>query len=452
MLRLSYPKGDITIMTKEKTKQPILDITFRSEIRQSQNRQTYSNYEQQKQDKTSNKKIWEYLSLATIPLVLVLGNSMLIPVLPQMQKALNISQFQSSLTISLFSIAAGLFIPILGYLSDRFSRKAIIIPSLIVYGGAGVLAGFGAIWDSYAVVIGARALQGLGAAGTSPITMALVGDMYKGGEESKALGLIEASNGFGKVVSPILGALLALLIWYAAFFAFPVFCALSLLAVIFLIKEPKNKEEPKKLKPYVQSIGTILKDKGRWLITAFFAGALGLFILFGALFYLSQILEDKPYNIDGVIKGLILAIPLMGLVTTSYITGSVIKKNGLLMRWLMNIGLILMTVSLALSIFLFKNIYILIGFLTLSSIGTGLLLPCLNTMITGSVEKNERGMITSLYSSLRFFGVAFGPPLFSWMMDRSNELVFITTSSLSLITLALVFFLIKPDKKLSEAG
>lgn len=83
MLRLSYPKGDITIMTKEKTKQPILDITFRSEIRQSQNRQTYSNYEQQKQDKTSNKKIWEYLSLATIPLVLVLGNSMLIPVLPQ---------------------------------------------------------------------------------------------------------------------------------------------------------------------------------------------------------------------------------------------------------------------------------------------------------------------------------------------------------------------------------
>ena len=102
--------------------------------------------------------------------------------------------------------------------------------------------------------------------------------------------------------------------------------------------------------------------------------------------------------------------------------------------------------------FLLQNIYVLIGFLTLSSVGTGLLLPCLNTMITGSVDKEERGMITSLYSSLRFLGVAFGPPLFSWMMDRSNELVFIVTASLSFITLALVFFLIKPDKKLSEAG
>lgn len=435
----------------EKTKRRILDIQFRSEIELDSPQDAENISRDIKQGDKGKGKVWEYIALATIPLVLVLGNSMLIPILPQMQRELDISQFQSSLTISLFSVTAGLFIPILGYLSDRFSRKAIIIPSLIVYGGAGVLAGFGAIWDSYAVVIAARAIQGLGAAGTSPIAMALVGDMYKGGEESRALGLIEASNGFGKVLSPIIGSLLALLIWYAAFFAFPIFCGLSLLALIFLVKEPRRKSEPKKLKEYLASIGKVMKEKGRWLITSFFAGSLGLFILFGALFYLSQILEDKPYNIDGMIKGLILAIPLMGLVITSYTTGSLIKKNGLLMRWLMNIGLALMTISLGLAIIWFKNIYLLIGFLTLSSIGTGLLLPCLNTMITGSVSKSERGMITSLYSSLRFLGVAFGPPLFSWMMEISDRLVFITVASLSFITLGLVFFLIKPDRRLSEA-
>jgi len=435
----------------EKSKRRVLDIVFKSEI------VTDSHTKQRAADKRETSRqsktiVREAIALATIPLVLVLGNSMLIPVLPQMQKALDISQFQSSLTISLFSISAGLFIPILGYLSDRFTRKAIIIPSLIVYGGAGVLAGFGAIWDSYAVVITARAIQGLGAAGTAPIAMALVGDMYKGGDESRTLGLIEASNGFGKVVSPIIGSLLALIIWYAAFFAFPVFCTLSLVAVIWLIKEPKKRSEPKKLKAYLHTIGDVLKKRGRWLITAFFAGSLGLFILFGALFYLSQILEKEPYRIDGVVKGLILAIPLMGLVVTSYTTGSLIKKNGLLMRWLMNIGLALMTASLTSSIFLHQNIYLLITFLTLSSIGTGLLLPCLNTMITGAVARSERGMITSLYSSLRFFGVAFGPPLFSWMMENSNRLVFIVTSALSLVTLAVVFFLIKPDRHLHEAA
>ncbi|WP_373865216.1 MFS transporter [Paenibacillus koleovorans] len=389
------------------------------------------------------------MAIASIPLVLVLGNSMLVPILPDMQRELGISQFQSSLVITLFSFSAGIFIPVIGYLSDKFSRKVIIIPALIVYGSAGVLAGFGAIWNSYTVIIIARAIQGMAAAGTAPVAMALVGDLYKGGTESKALGLTEASNGTGKVLSPIIGSLLALIVWYASFFAFPVFCALSLVAVIWLIKEPKRDKQEQKLGAYLKSILQILKQKGRWLITSFVAGSMGLFILFGVLFYLSNRLEEAPYNIDGVRKGLVLAIPLLGMVTTSYITGSVIKKNGILMRWLMNIGLILMVIALGATIFFFNKLYLFIGLLTISSIGTGLLLPCLNTMITGSVEREQRGMITSLYNSLRFLGVAVGPPLFGWMMDKSERLVFISVSVLSLVVLGLVFFLIKPDKQVN---
>ncbi|KRF43426.1 MFS transporter [Paenibacillus sp. Soil787] len=406
------------------------------------------------EDKSKNKSqkghIWEYVAIATIPLVLVLGNSMLVPILPDMQEKMGISRFQSSLVITLFSITAGLIIPVSGYLSDRFTRKAVIIPSLIIYGSAGVLAGFAAVWNSYPILIAARAIQGLGAAGTAPIAMALVGDLYKGGEASKALGLIEASNGTGKVVSPILGSSLALITWFAPFFAFPIFCVLALLAVIFLIKEPPKDKEAEPLKQYLKQIGKILREKGRWLIPAFFAGSITLFILFGVLFYLSQILEEAPYSIEGIRKGLILAIPLLGMVITSYTTGAIIKQNGTLMRWLMNIGLILMTISLALAIFLNTNLYIFIGLLTLSGIGTGLLLPCLNTLITGSVERDQRGMITSLYNSLRFIGVAFGPPLFGWLMNISHKTIFITVSSMALLMLVLVFFFIKPKGDLNK--
>ncbi|WP_028547855.1 MFS transporter [Paenibacillus sp. UNC451MF] len=431
-------------MQKTKSRK-LLNITFESDIDTDTAEQTESKSADKKAGGAKGS-IWEFIAIASVPLVLVLGNSMLVPILPQMQEQLGISKFQSSLVITLFSVTAGIIIPISGYLSDRFSRKGIMIPSLIIYGAAGVLAGFGAVWKSYTIVIVARAIQGLGAAGTASIAMALAGDLYKGATESKVLGLTEASNGTGKVVSPIIGSLLALIVWYAAFFAFPVFCLLSLLAVIFFLKEPKKEQPAPKLKPYLHKIGAILKEKGRWLITAFFSGSLALFILFGVLFYLSDILEDEPYNVKGVMKGLILAIPLLGMVITSYTTGANIKKNGTLMRWLMNIGMALMTLSLGACIFfLGKSIYFLIGLLTISSIGTGLLLPCLNTMITGSVQKQERGMITSIYNSLRFLGVAFGPPLFSWMMDMSHQIVFITVTTLSLITLGLVFFLIKPQ-------
>lgn len=430
----------------EKTKSRKLNISFQSDIELTEPTKS-KDTSTKKSDKGSKGRIWEFIALATIPIVLVFGNSMLVPVLPIMQRELGISKFQSSLIISIFSLAAGIFIPVIGYLSDRFGRKVIIVPALIIYGGAGILAGFGAIWDSYAVIIAARAIQGLAAAGTAPIAMALVGDLYDGGTESKALGLIEASNGTGKVLSPIIGSLLVLIVWYASFFAFPVFCALSLLAVIFLIKEPKQNEK-NELSKYIKKIGQIFREKGKWLITSFFAGSLGLFILFGVLFYLSNILEEEPYNIDGVMKGLVLAIPLLGMVITSYTTGSLIKKNGKLMRWLMNIGLVAMTLSLAATLFFLKNIYVFIGLLTVSSIGTGLLLPCLNTMITGAIQKSERGMITSLYNSLRFLGVAAGPPLFGWMMDKSDNLVFITVSALSLGTLCFVFFLIKPPPQI----
>ncbi|BFH15360.1 MFS transporter [Paenibacillus melissococcoides] len=398
--------------------------------------------------KQRSSSLWlEYTAIATVPLVLVLGNSMLVPILPEVKRHLHLTQLQTSLIITLFSVSAGLIIPIAGYLSDRFGRKAIIIPSLIIYGAAGIVTGLGALWESYGLLIGFRAVQGLGAAGTASIAMALVGDLYKGAQESQALGLIEASNGTGKVISPILGSALALLTWTAPFFAFPVFCALSLVAVIFLIKEPERKQKPQPLKTYIRNIGQIFQQQGRWLVPAFFAGALSLFILFGILFYLSDILEEKPYNLKGIVKGLVLAIPLLGMVTTAYITGSLIKKNGVLIRWLMNIGLLLMAVSLGCTIFFYKNVYGFIALITVSSIGTGLLLPCLNTMITGAVEKAQRGMITSLYSSLRFLGVAFGPPLFSWMMDKSHRLIFIVVTVLSVIALILVFLFIKPDKK-----
>lgn len=440
-------------MAKSKSKK--ISVAFESDMWHAPDwkiaRGRQSGREQAGRSSAGRGKLGEFIAIATVPLVLVLGNSMLIPVLPQMQSALNISQFQTSLVITLFSVTAAVFIPVVGYLSDHFSRKAIIIPCLIIYGGAGVLAGFGAIWESYGVLIAARALQGIGAAGTAPIAMALVGDMYNGGTESKALGLTEASNGTGKVLSPIIGSVLALIVWYAVFFAFPAFCLLSLLAVVFLIREPKRNSEPPALKQYLKKIGNILRAKGRWLVSSFVAGSLALFVLFGVLFYLSDILEKDPYHIDGVVKGLVLAIPLMAMVTTSYITGSVIKKNGVLIRRLMIAGLALSTAAYVLTIFFSRNIYVFVGLLTAGSVGTGLLLPCLNTMITGSVSKGERGMITSLYSSLRFFGVAFGPPIFSWLMGWSktnDNAVFITVSVLSALSLLLAFFLIKPDKRL----
>ncbi|TCN27432.1 ACDE family multidrug resistance protein [Mesobacillus foraminis] len=387
------------------------------------------------------------VAIGSIPLILVLGNSMLIPVLPRMKTELGISQFQVSMVISVFSIAAAIMIPVLGYLSDRFSRKAVVIPALILYGIGGILAGAAAAWFSspYMWIIAGRIMQGIGAAGTTSMAMALTGDLFKGGEQSRVLGLVEASNGFGKVISPIIGSLVALLFWYAAFWAFPIFCLASILLTVFFIKEKKKEKEPPPVGKYVKGLLSVFKTEGRWLFAAYLTGATCLFTLFGILFYISDILE-KEHQIDGVLKGAILAIPLLFMTTTSYITGSKIGKNMRLMKSLIILGLILMTASFA-SLVLFTSLVPFFAVLAVSSIGTGLALPCINSFITGSVPADRRGFVTSLYGSVRFLGVAIGPPIYGALMEWSRTGMFLVTAGLTLFVALLCLMLIHVPKK-----
>ena len=345
----------------------------------------------------AKKNTMTIMAIGSIPLIMTLGNSMLIPIFPEMKSSLKLSQMQVSLTITVFSIAAAIFIPILGYLSDRFSRKIIIVPSLILFGLGGLLAGFGAAFfsNAYVWILIGRTLQGIGAAGTAPIAMALTGDLFKGSERSRVLGLIEASNGLGKVLSPILGSLLGLIIWYSVFFAFPAICLVSILLAWIFIKEKSFKQAPPPFRKYLLGLLSVFKLEGRWLLVTYLAGGTCLFTLFGILFYLSDILEEK-HDIDGVIKGLILAIPLLFMVTTSYITGTKIGNDMEKMKKLMLIGFSFMTISYGF-LALFEKLVPFLAILALSSVGAGLILPCVNSLITGSVGKERRGFVTSLY-------------------------------------------------------
>ncbi|AKL83842.1 YitG [Bacillus atrophaeus UCMB-5137] len=395
---------------------------------------------------TKQPNVMTIVAIGSIPLILTLGNSMLIPILPQMKSELHLSQFQVSLVITVFSITAAVFIPIVGYLADRFSRKKIIIPCLFLYGIGGLIAGF--FHQSFPLIMAGRALQGLGAAGTGPIAMALSADLFKGAQESKVLGIVEASNGMGKVLSPIIGSLIALLVWYGAFFAFPAFCALSILLTWIFIKEKKKEEEPPTIGKYAKGLLSVFKQEGRWLFTAYLAGATCLFTLFGILFYFSDVLE-KTYDTDGVKKGLILAIPLLVMCVTSYITGSKIGQKQSLMKKLIVLGLALMTISYA-ALSFFEQLVLFISILVISSVGTGLVLPCINSFITGAVGKDRRGFVTSLYGSVRFLGVAIGPPIFGRLMEWSRPGMFLSIAGLTLAVGILVLLLVHVNQNEEE--
>jgi MFS transporter, ACDE family, multidrug resistance protein len=405
-----------------------------------------------KQERKAEGKGWVIASLASIPLVMTLGNSMLIPVLPMIEKQLHITSFQSSLLITMYSVVAIIFIPISGYISDRIGRKKVIIPSLLLAAIGGFISGW-ASWkmnEPYGMIVAGRMLQGLGAAGAFPIVLPLVGDLFPNDSEaSSCLGTIETANTFGKVLSPILGAMFASIVWFLPFFAFPLFCAISLAMMLFFIKSPSKQDHPLPFRQFLQNVKTTFQREGCWLYAIFAIGGLLMLVLFAFLFFLSSRLEDD-YGMDGIKKGWVLAIPLGTLCAVSFITGKKIGENKILMKWVIAIGGMFAGTAMIFAYF-FPQLWWMVAFFSLAGIGIGVMLPCLDALITEGIEKKERGTVTSFYSSLRFIGVAAGPPLAALLMKRETSMLLFLLVALCFLAGAIAFIAIKPEKEGEKA-
>lgn len=402
----------------------------------------------------SNGKPWGSLAvLCLVPFVMVLGNSMLIPNLPEMGREWGVDKSAAGLVVTTFSVSAGLGIAVAGYLADRFGRKVIIVPSLVLYGVGGIVSGFaGAMLGegSMFLVLVGRVLQGVGAAGTMPVAMALVGDLFKDNSRVTALGILEASNGLGKVLSPILGALAGLIAWWFTFFGYAAVALPAAALVWWLVKEPKRQKKQQGIGQYFGQIKQVFAQKGVPLLACFWAGTVALFILFGILFYLSEHLENE-HGIDGLPKGFLIMWPVLAMSVVSFATGLYLQNHKNLLKSAVVTGFALGIAGTAL-VAIYPDDWTFFTGVILNGIGTGLVLPGLNNLITSATGTEQRAGVTAAYGAVRFFGVAAGPPLYGALMKYGDAMPFWFSSIVMAVTLAVAIFFIKPEQLLGKGG
>ena len=396
-----------------------------------------------------------FVALASVPFVMVLSNSMIIPVLPAIQTALHRSLFQVGLLITVFSLAAGLVIPVGGYLSDRYGRKLVIVPSLIVFGLGGLLCGVAPLWfphSTYTVLMVGRVIQGVGAGGTYQVAMALAGDIFKSRQRSKVLGMLEASTGLGKVVSPIMGAAAMMLIWFAPFYIYPVIAGGAAVLVWLLVREPEGSTTDRPLGGFIRGLGKVFRTRGVSLAACFLAGALALFFLFGILSYYSDFLEQRQH-IQGVSRGLVIAIPVAVMALTSYLSGLfLVQRLQRLAKLTVVVGLCCVAGAFVVMFFVHRAVVPFTAAISLMGFGNGALLPSLNTMITSATASRERGTVTALYGTVRFMGAAFGPPAFDKAVKVGPWLTYLGAAALALAAVVVAWVWIRQDQMLQSMG
>ncbi|HLN76800.1 MAG TPA: MDR family MFS transporter [Nocardioidaceae bacterium] len=117
---------------------------------------------------------------------------------------------------SIYLLAQAVSVPIYGKLADAVGRKPVMVVGISLFLVGSVLCG--AAW-TMPLLIGARAVQGLGAGAILPMSMTIVGDIYTVEERARVQGFIASVWGMASIVGPTLGGVFSeYLSWRWIFF------------------------------------------------------------------------------------------------------------------------------------------------------------------------------------------------------------------------------------------
>src|SRR6266550_3012556 len=125
--------------------------------------------------------------------------------LPSIRTTLGAGVSDLELVVSAYSLVYAVFLITGGRLGDILDRKRIFLFGMTVFTVASALAGYA---PSAPFLVGARALQGLGAALMYPQVLSIIQVTFKGSERAIALGLFAAISGIGAITGNIVGGLL----------------------------------------------------------------------------------------------------------------------------------------------------------------------------------------------------------------------------------------------------
>ncbi|KHQ54157.1 multidrug effflux MFS transporter [Mameliella alba] len=129
------------------------------------------------------------------------------------------------LIVTIFMLGMGLGTFFTGPLSDAFGRKTVVLGTAALY----ILSALGALLaNSLEMLLVARFMQGLGAAGPRVVALAIVRDLYAGRAMARIMSFVMVIFTIVPALAPTLGAgLIWVGGWHAVFWAFAIFATLS---------------------------------------------------------------------------------------------------------------------------------------------------------------------------------------------------------------------------------
>ena len=155
------------------------------------------------------------LAITGMQLMSTLDGTIVIVALPRMQAELDLSDAGKSWVITAYVLTFGGLLLLGGRVGDAIGHKRAFISGVGVFTIASMACGLA---TDGALLIAARAVQGMGAAVAAPTGLALIATTYAAGHaRNRAMAMSAAMQGLGSVLGLVLGGALTVISWRLAF-------------------------------------------------------------------------------------------------------------------------------------------------------------------------------------------------------------------------------------------
>ncbi|MFW9962675.1 MAG: MFS transporter [Candidatus Sifarchaeia archaeon] len=266
------------------------------------------------------------LNLSLVTFLVLLGLSMVAPILPTYAESFQVSYTLVGFVVSSFAVTRMVLDMPAGLLSRRFDKKKIMISGLVLISTSSVLAGFA---PTYGILVIARMIEGAGSA--FYVTTATVFLAQISGEEKRGqwMSLYMGMLLLGAIFGPTFGGIIAdTYDIRAPFFAYAIITGLGVFPTITLPKLANSANASSFLKrgEILSDMREVLSNPSFLLVT--FAVFTTFFLRTGVRTTLVPLFAANNLGLDSAAIGLVLTVG--GITTAITITpmGSISDRIG----------------------------------------------------------------------------------------------------------------------------
>jgi EmrB/QacA subfamily drug resistance transporter len=152
-----------------------------------------------------NRKWWTLLAVSFGLFMIMLDNTVVNVALKSIQTGLHASRSELEWVVVAYALTFATFMLSGGKLADRYGRRRLFIVGLIVFTGASLACGLA---PNAGFLIGARTVQGVGAAIMNPATLGIITATFPPRQRGTAIGIWAGVSAMALAIGPLAGGLL----------------------------------------------------------------------------------------------------------------------------------------------------------------------------------------------------------------------------------------------------